>query len=217
VVKKLDSAGLAITLKYSANSMAALKFPETHLDMVSIGSAFLGNSTINPAVPLSRVYRCRVKVLQVRTLEKGSYVGYSNTYRTKADTRVAVIPLGYTDGFGVQKKIDTFRLRDYLREQYNLLKVFLKPPASVFFNGRPLKVIGKTSLQLTVIDIGNLPLKPGDKVDVDINPLFANARMARMYVGDESFAGIANREQDTAGPSGQTIVETASGKDKIDT
>ncbi len=183
VVTELGQKGLDIPLKYSANSLAALKFPETHMDMVSIGSAFLGNSTVNPAVPLQKIYRCRVKVLQVRTLPKGSYIGYSNTFRTKRTTRVAVLPIGYTDGFGVQKKNDAFRFSDFLREQYHLIKSFVRPANSVFFEGKPLKVIGKTSLQLTVVDIGSLPLKPGDVVDVSLNPLFASARMERVYVG----------------------------------
>jgi len=183
VVAELEKQGLAIPLKYSANSLAALKFPATHMDMVSIGSAFLGNSTVNPAVPLKRVYRCRVKVLQVRSLPKGSYVGYSNTYRTKQTTRVAVLPIGYTDGFGVQKKNDAFRFADYLREQYHLIKSFFRPDNLVFFEGRPLKVIGKTSLQLTVVDIGGLPVKPGDIVDVSLSPLFAGALIERVYMG----------------------------------
>ncbi len=183
LVAALEKEGLSFPLKYSANSLAALKFPETHMDMVSIGSAFLGNSIINPAVPLKKVYRCKARVIQVRTLGKGSYVGYSNTFRTKKDTRVAIIPVGYTDGFGLQKKIDSFRFSDYLREQYHLLKAFLKPGAGVSYEGRPLRVIGKTSLQLTVVDIGDLPVKAGDTVDIDLNPLFASARLERVYVG----------------------------------
>ena len=183
VMAELENRGLAIPLKYSANSLAALKFPATHMDMVSIGSAFLGNSTVNSAVPLKRIYRCRVRVLQVRSLPKGSYVGYSNTYRTQQTTRVAVLPIGYTDGFGVQKKNDAFRFADYLREQYHLIKSFFRPDNMVSFEGKPLKVIGKTSLQLTVVDIGSLPVKAGDVVDVSLNPLFASARMERVYVG----------------------------------
>ncbi|WP_418790688.1 alanine racemase [Phosphitispora sp. TUW77] len=183
VVADLAEKGLVIPLKYSANSLAALKFPETHMDMVSIGSAFLGNSIVNPAVPLKRVYRFRAKVLQVRSLPKGSFIGYSNTYRTKRTTKVAVLPIGYTDGFGVQKKNDAFRIADYLREQYYLIKSFFRPDDMVFFEGKPLKVIGKTSLQLTVVDIGGLPVKPGDVVDISLNPLFAGARMGRVYVG----------------------------------
>ncbi len=183
LVNELAAMGLVFPLKYSANSLAALKFPETHMDMVSIGSAFLGNRTVNPAVPLTKVYRCRVKVLQVRNLAKGSVIGYSNTYQAKHDTRVAVLPIGYTDGFAVQKRIDAFRFIDFLREQYNLVKTFLRPGYSVFFEGKPLKIVGKTSLQLTVVEIGDLPVKPGDIVEVDLNPLLANARMTREYVG----------------------------------
>ena len=183
VLREVERAGLVFPLKYSANSLAALKFPETHLDMVSIGSAFLGNNTINSEVPLKKVYRCCVKVLQVRVLAKGSFIGYSNTYLTKRDTKVAVLPIGYTDGFGLQKKNDAFRFTDFLRELYHLIKSFLRPVNTAFFQGKPLKVIGKTSLQLTVVDVGDLPVEPGDSVEVTVNPLFASARMDRVYVG----------------------------------
>lgn len=183
LVDELTEKGLTIPLKYSANSLAALKFSETHMDMVTIGSAFLGNSTVNPAVPLKKVFRCRAKVLQVRNIKKGSFIGYSNTFRAKKDLRTAVLPIGYTDGFGMQKKIDAFRATDFLREQYQLIKGFLRPGDSVFFEGKPLKVMGKTSLQLTVVDIGSLQIKPGDLVDIDLNPLLANARLARVYIG----------------------------------
>lgn len=184
LVNQLENTGLKIPVKYSANSMAALKFPETHMDMVNIGSAFLGNSIINPGVPLQKVYRCRVRVLQVRTLKKRSYVGYSNTYRTKKDTNIAVLPIGYTDGFGLQKKIDSFRVVDFIRQLYHLLKDFIKPGYNIFFNGKPLKILGKTSMQLTVVETGDLPVQPGDVVDVDLSPLVASARLERVYVGD---------------------------------
>ncbi|MTI85555.1 MAG: alanine racemase [Firmicutes bacterium] len=182
LVNQLENKGFEFTVKYSANSMAALKFPATHMDMVNIGSAFLGNSTINPDVPLKKVYRTRVRVLQARQLEEGSYVGYSNTYKTGKNTHTAVLPIGYTDGFGLEKKIDSFRINDFIRQLYHLLKDFLKPAYSVFFDGKPLKIIGKTSMQLTVVETGNVQLKPGDIVDVYLNPLMANARIDRVYV-----------------------------------
>jgi alanine racemase len=176
LVQRLAEQGIDISLKYGANSLAALKFPETHMDMVNIGSA----------VPLKKAYRCQAKVLQIRTLTKGSYVGYSNTYKVETDTRVAVIPIGYTDGFGVQKKIDSFRFNDFLRELVHLMKIFTSQGNSIFYNGKPLRVLGKTSLQLTVVEVGDIPIKPGDIVDIDINPLFANARLERIYTGDAS-------------------------------
>jgi alanine racemase len=182
LINQLENEGLKFSVKYSANSMAALKFPATHMDMVNIGSAFLGNSIINPDVPLKKVYRTRVKVLQVRRLEKGSYVGYSNTYKTKKETNIAVLPIGYTDGFGLEKKIDSFRVNDFIRQLYHLVKDFLKPDSTVFWGDKPLKIIGKTSMQLTVVDTGNLNIKAGDIVDVQLNPLIANARMERVYI-----------------------------------
>lgn len=185
LVDRLQDRGWTFAIKHSANSTAALKFPETHMDMVRIGSALLGNGNASAPVPLARAYRSRVRVLQVRRLKGGSYVGYSNTHRVKRDTTVAVLPIGYTDGFGVQKQIDSFRLMDFLREQYHLVKAFIKPEHSVFYQGKALKVLGKTSMQLTVVEVGDLPLKPGDVVDVRLNPLLAGDRLARVWVGQQ--------------------------------
>lgn len=193
LIDSLNSSGLKFPLKYSANSLAALKFPETHMDMVTIGSAFLGNSSINPEVPLKKVYRCQARVLQVRTIKKGQFIGYSNTFKAVRDTKVAVIPIGYTDGFGVQKKIESFRFADFIREQVNLIKTFLRPSKNIFFKGTPLRVLGKTSLQLTVVEIGDLPVKAGDLLTIEINPLFANSRLPRLYTG-ANIAGGGSRD-----------------------
>lgn len=181
LLDKLAGVGLTFPVRHSANSPAALKFPQTHLDLVRIGSALLGGGTSNNGAQLVRAYRTRVRVLQVRRLQRGSYVGYSNTHRVKKDTNVAILPIGYTDGLGLQKKIDSFRFMDFLREQYHLLKSFAKPEHHVFYKGRPLGILGKTSMQLTVVDIGDLPLKPGDLVDVQLNPLLANG-LERVFI-----------------------------------
>ena len=66
-------------------------------------------------------------------LPKGFNVGYANVYTTKRDTKIAVIPAGYKDGYGLKKIEDTFRIFDIIRYIYHSVMLFFKK-RSLFIN-----------------------------------------------------------------------------------
>jgi alanine racemase len=73
--------------------------PDYHFDLVRPGYALYGGQAFRGgATPVSPVVTVRARVLQVRTLETGSSVGYSATWRARRPTRIAVIAAGYADG-----------------------------------------------------------------------------------------------------------------------
>jgi len=73
--------------------------PDYHFDLVRPGYALYGGQAFRGrATPVSPVVTVRARVLQVRTLEAGSSVGYSATWRARRPTRLAVIAAGYADG-----------------------------------------------------------------------------------------------------------------------
>ena len=89
-----------------ANSGAVLNFPDTHCDMVRVGIALYGYHPsgieyfdsrsakgLIPAMSFSS------KVLQVKTVPEGTGISYGLTYITNRETRVAVLPVGYEDGY----------------------------------------------------------------------------------------------------------------------
>ncbi len=102
VLAGLRSLGLAVPLVHAANSAATLSWPASHFNMVRPGIALYGLAP-SPDVPLPAGFRpvlsWKTQVAQVKTLQPGAPVSYGNTFVTARETRVAVAPVGYADGF----------------------------------------------------------------------------------------------------------------------
>ncbi len=102
VLDRLRQQGVTFRKVHCANSSATLRVPESHFDMVRLGLAMYG---LRPSdhVTLPKGSRpalsWKTSVAQVKTLPPGSYVSYGNTYRTTQEETIAVIPVGYADGF----------------------------------------------------------------------------------------------------------------------
>ncbi|HUT15682.1 MAG TPA: alanine racemase [Anaerolineae bacterium] len=102
VTKRLDEAGFPIAIKHVANSAATLDLTKTHLDMVRCGIALYGlrpSSEVEPAIPLLPAMALKSRVARVRTLPTGSSISYGCTYTTARPTLVALVPVGYGDGY----------------------------------------------------------------------------------------------------------------------
>ena len=106
----LHAAGIDIPIRHTACSAATLLFTRTHLDLARIGISLYGlwpsRETYvaclergKPALDLQPVMTWKTRVAQVKTVPEGSYVGYGCTYRTTRDSRIAVLPVGYSEGY----------------------------------------------------------------------------------------------------------------------
>ncbi len=107
VVKRLEEAGFTIPIKHVANCAATLDLRETHLDMVRCGIALYGlrpssevegNRRLH-TIPLRPAMTLKSRVARVRTLPAGSSISYGCTYTTREPTLVALVPIGYGDGY----------------------------------------------------------------------------------------------------------------------
>jgi len=102
VLQALSEQGIEIPFVHAANSAAILTLPESHFGMVRLGIAMYGLHP-SPQVRCPPDFRSalsfKTEVAQVKSLAPGSYVSYGNTYRTTDWQRIAVIPVGYADGF----------------------------------------------------------------------------------------------------------------------
>jgi len=105
VIKSLERRGVSFPLKHTANSAAIIRFPQTHFNLVRAGimlyglSPFEKQSLIGKKVSLKPALSLKTKVISVKELPAGSSVSYGRTYKTKKRAKLAVIPLGYADGF----------------------------------------------------------------------------------------------------------------------
>jgi alanine racemase len=140
----IDTAGLdrsKLTL-HAANSFATLEVPESHLDMVRPGGLIYGD-TLPSYTEYRRVMAFKTRVAAVSAYPAGNTVGYDRTYTLKRDSLLANLPMGYSDGYR---------------------RVFTNK-GFVLINGQRAPVVGKVSMNTTMVDVTDIPVvKPGDEV-----------------------------------------------------
>ena len=93
---------LAGLIRHAANSAAALRLPESHLDAARCGIALYGLSPFNelPAADgLEPALRWDSYLAQVRRLGAGESTGYGRRFQADAETWIGIVPVGYADGF----------------------------------------------------------------------------------------------------------------------
>ena len=101
-VDALAARGVHFAICHCANSAALLDYPDYHLDMVRAGIVLYG---VSPSAqtqgmpPLCPVMSLRAVIAQIKDLKKGDTVSYGCTFCAPRDMRVAVVPVGYADGY----------------------------------------------------------------------------------------------------------------------
>ena len=164
------------------NSSAFLRFRDMHLNAVRIGSAFLGRLSMPNAWGFKKVGYLRSNVAEIKILPKGFNIGYSNTYKTKKETKVAIIPCGYADGFNVEVGKDMFRFRDKLRYIVRDTKDLFKRQAIYVKIGKDnCKVLGRIGACHIICDITDKNIALGEDVIIDVNPQYINFNIERVY------------------------------------
>lgn len=182
-IAALEKAGINPGMRHIANSNAALLYPDLRLDAVRTGSALLGRVSVKNNLCLKKVGFLKSSICETRWLPAGHNIGYANTCKTKKPMRIAVIPVGYADGLFTEKSKDTFRIRDILRYGWHDFKL-LCGGGRLFckIGGKKVPLVGRTGLCTVVADISLLECSEGDEVIFDVNPLFINSNVERLYV-----------------------------------
>ena len=180
LVSYIESFDFKFEIKHIANSSAALRFPETRLDAVRLGSAILGRLPIPNVYGLKKLAWMETEVIAVKTLKADCNIGYGNTYSTKTITDIAIVPIGYKDGYMTEKSPDIFRLRDIIRMMVNSLKMWGKK-IYVEINGKSYKLLGRVGMYNIVVDVTGSNVKVGDTVKLNINPLLINSNIEKEY------------------------------------
>ncbi|MCC8182153.1 MAG: alanine racemase [Clostridiales bacterium] len=179
LTEALAAEGFPVGLRHMANSCAALRFQETRLDAVLVGSALVGRLPVTVPVELRRVGVYQAMVVDVRTLRRGDTTGYGAICRVRRDTRVAVVALGHQQGFGLVHRPECFRARDVLRHIHGLLRT-RHTPQTVLYQGQALPVVGRVGTQFTLVDASGTDLAPGQYVSANVDMLLPPPR--RRYV-----------------------------------
>lgn len=183
VVEALKLNDIEIKTFHICNSPAFLNYPEMHLNCARIGSALLGRVAAENDVGLKRIGQLKTDIKEIKTVPKGYNIGYLNSYKTKKETKIAIIQVGYMDGYNITLKNDMFRFVDKLRDLSHSIKSFLnKNKLRVTINNKKYNVIGKVGMYHLAIDITGSRVKVNDFVYLDVNPLHVDSKIRREYV-----------------------------------
>lgn len=118
-------------LSHIANSAAALTFKDALMDAVRPGLLLYGYSPFQEGFGLRPVMTVKTRVLVVRGLCAGTPVSYGRTFVTKNDSKIAVVPVGYADGYS---------------------RLFSNN-GEMLVRGRRAPVVGRVCMDVTMLDV----------------------------------------------------------------
>jgi alanine racemase len=142
----IEATKLPVKYYHMASSAASLLFPHTHFNLARVGIALYGlwpsketylsyrlsgkkNQILRP------VLSWKTMIAQIKDVRKGEYIGYGTTYRATANLKIAVIPIGYYDGYDRQ----------------------LSNSGHVLVNGMRAPIRGRICMDIFMVDVTDIP------------------------------------------------------------
>jgi Alr-MurF fusion protein len=133
-------------MRHALNTAGILRFPGHAMDMVRLGIGIYGIAVDEMSKgQLQQVGTLKTTISQIKTLQVGETVGYNRMGKRDRPTRIATIAIGYADGFD---------------------RRFSNGKGYGLVNGRIAPVIGNVCMDMTMLDIGDIPAKEGDEVTI---------------------------------------------------
>jgi alanine racemase len=145
--KWFKEQGIHPLLRHTACSAAAVTYPQTRMDLVRIGILHYGfwpsretlisylNKQEQKIDPLKRIISWKSKIMSVKQVSTGEFVGYGTSYLAQRDMKIAVVPVGYSQGFS--------------RSMSNHGRALV--------NGYRVAVIGIVNMNHLIIDVTDVP------------------------------------------------------------
>lgn len=104
VIEMLEKEGITIPKIHIQSSYGLLNYPELNCDYARVGISLYGvtsafNDETKHHIDLRPVLALKARVILLRDIKKGESVGYSRTFVAERDSRIAILPIGYADGF----------------------------------------------------------------------------------------------------------------------
>jgi alanine racemase len=154
-LKKIEAIDWLSPKIHMASSAASIRYPSTRYDMVRIGILQFGffptqeilvhylSNKKNMEDPLKRVISWKTNVMDLKDVGAGKFIGYGTSFFTNVPTKIALIPVGYANG--------------YSRNLSNQGKVLIR--------GKRFDVIGTVNMSMMAADVTECPeIQRGDEV-----------------------------------------------------
>lgn len=148
----LERAGIRLKQIHASATAGTLLYPEMAFTMVRVG---IGTYGIWPSretqlaarergkrLALSPVLTWKTRVVQVKQVETGDYVGYGLTFRASRPMKLVVLPIGYYDGYDRK----------------------LSNSGRALIHGQPAQVIGRVAMNMTMLDVTDIGAQLDDEV-----------------------------------------------------
>ncbi|MBR6689432.1 MAG: alanine racemase [Clostridia bacterium] len=140
----LENEGIVIPNKHMDNSAGIMKYNLDKYNVVRLGISLYGyypDSMFKSSVNLKGIFKLTAPICNIRTVGTGHNVSYGGTYTTDKETKIAVLQIGYADGF--------------VRSLSNNFKVLV--------NGMEAPIIGRICMDTCMIDVTGIDVKLGDE------------------------------------------------------
>lgn len=137
-INLLKEKGIEVPIQHVANSAALIQYPEMRLSMSRCGETVYGlvpRRDLSQSLDLKYVVEWKTRLVWIQSVAEGISVGYGQAWVAKRDSRIGTISIGYADG--------------YRRSFSNR--------AHVLVRGKSAPVVGKLSMQMTMVDLTDVP------------------------------------------------------------
>ncbi len=142
----LKAAGINTPIKHCANSAATILFPETHFQLVRTGIANYGMWPSNETLisyrnevggnfELQPAFTWKTKIAQIKTIPAGECIGYGCTIKTGRETQLAILPIGYYDGYDRKASSSAY----------------------VLVQGKRAPILGRVCMNIIMVDVTDIP------------------------------------------------------------
>lgn len=143
VLFSFQRVGIVPPLVHMAATEATLKFPETHFGAIRPGLGLYGYCGFNdPNCELQPVLELKTVIAQIRRVGRGETIGYMREFMAEKPMKIAVLPIGYSDG--------------YPRSLTN--------KGEVLVSTKRAKVVGRVCMNITMVDVTGISCNEGDEV-----------------------------------------------------
>jgi alanine racemase len=128
---------------HAANTGGIQRWKNAQFDMVRLGIGLYGVSAFEDEQKMLRsVGSLKTSIVQIKTVLPNDSVGYGRTFTSNQEMKIAILPIGYADGF--RRSLSNGK-------------------GKVFINGKACPVVGRVCMDMTMVDISNLDVQEGDE------------------------------------------------------